>query len=242
MKILFAAPVVFDRRTLFISQFATGLAKAAKYYGHDVKLIQTTENNYNPILWKIIEREFDILRHYFRFIIDIPHDLLLINQLKREYNNFKPDIFFILVQQTCYLHKLIRNIKNRGTICLTWVGMNPLLVAEGRHKLSKECNYTLFYDHSYIDYYKKELNMNNIFISKLGCDVSYYDNFEPDNSFIDKNSVDVCFIGHLDPYREQILKHLTDFNLGIWSWNIKDFDTILKKHYKGTAYGEKWTF
>lgn len=72
----------------------------------------------------------------------------------------------------------------------------------------------------------------------LGCDVSYYASVNPDTETKKKLRADVSFVGLFDPFREKYLKALSEFNLGVWSWNIKDYNTPLRKFHRGTAFGE----
>ncbi len=82
------------------------------------------------------------------------------------------------------------------------------------------------------------MGIHNLRTVPLGCDVDYYDSIEPDEEFRKENAVDVSFVGLFDEHREEYLGALSDFNLGIWSWNIGDYDTPLKKFHRGVAYGE----
>jgi len=238
MKILFAAPVTFHKYTFFISQYVTGLAKAAKTLGHDVRLVQTTESIYNPIMWKSVENIFLEFRKRRKWLADIPHDLLLINQLYQEVRDYNPDLLFIHPLDTYYLPLIIDRIKQRGTTVITWLGVHPSKISTGIHRLLRSSDYTLIYDPTYIDYYNQELGIRNLRIVPLGCDTDYYESIVPDQSFIEENGVDVSFVGLFDEYREEYLRALSDFNLGIWSWNIDNYDTTLKKFHRGVAYGE----
>ena len=57
MRFLFAAPVTFNRITSFISSYITGLAQSAKDLGHEVKVLQTTDTEFN-------QRTLDLLNRY----------------------------------------------------------------------------------------------------------------------------------------------------------------------------------
>lgn len=238
MKILFAAPITFHKYSFFISQYASGLAKAAKTLGHEVRLVQTTESIYNPIMWKFIENIFLEFRKRRKWLADIPHDLLLINQLYQEVRDFNPDIVFIHPLDTYYLPFIIGSIRRRGTRVLAWLGIHPSKISPGIHRLVRASDYTLIYDASYTEYYNHELNIHNLRIVPLGCDADYYESVIPDQSFINENGVDISFVGLFDEHREKFLQALSDFNLGIWSWNIGDYDTTLKKFHRGVAYGD----
>lgn len=238
MKILFAAPITFDRITFFISQYFIGLAKAARQLGHEVRVVQTTENMYNPYLWKFLEREFNTFRKYLKPFVDLPHDLLLIRQIFYEVTNFNPDILFIHLIDTFFSPLVMQKIRNRGVHTFVWLGIHPSQVSSGIHRLARASDYTLSYDQDYEDYYKKNLNVNNLRIIPLGCDVDYYESIIPDQTFTKEHNSDICFIGLFDRHREIYLKALSEFNLGIWCWNIDDFNTPLKKFYKGIAFGE----
>lgn len=237
MKILFAAPVTFDRITFFISEYIVGLARAARTLGHEVRIVQTTENIY-PRAGKFLERELDTLRKYCKWLADLPHDLLLMSQIYQEVKDFKTDVLFIHLIDTSYLPFIINKIKQRGTRVMVWLGVHPSQTSPGIHKLLKSSDITLIYDPSYIDYYQNQLKINNIQIIPLGCDIGYYESVSPNKQFKENNGVDVCFVGIFDEHRERYLRGLSEFNLGIWSWNIGNYETLLQKFYKGVIYGE----
>lgn len=241
MKILFAAPVAFNRTTFFISQYTIGLAKAAKSIGHEVKVIKTTENIYNPYLWNFIKKgfikEFNIFRILLKPIIDLPHDVLLFNQLLSEVKSFKPDIMFIYLIDTYYIPFFMHKIKKMGIKTFTWLGLHPFMVSSGVIRLIRSCDYTFIYDQEYIKHFNS-MNIYNVSVVPLGCDVSFFDSVQPDEQFRTKYGVDVCFVGLFDKYREKFLNALTNFNLGIWSWNIYDYKTSLIKYNRGVVYGE----
>ncbi len=238
MKILFAAPVSFKRVTFFISSYVVSLANAARDLGHGVRIIQTTENNYNSCIWRSLEREFIIFRYLFKSIIDLPHDLLLASQIYQEVRDYKPDLLFLYLHDTSYMHYFIERIRRLGVKIITWRGLNPQILGLGVKKLLKKVDCVFTYDPSYLAYYN-HLDVMRTEIIPLGCDVSYYEKIKSDEDSKKESGVDVCFIGLFDEYRERYLKSLTDFDLGIWSWNINDFDTPLKEFNRGVAYGEK---
>lgn len=189
-------------------------------------------------MWKYVNDIFLEFRKRRKWLADIPHDFLLMNQLYREVRDFKPDILFIHLLDTYYLPLIINKIKNTGTRVVAWLGIHPSQISTGIHNLLRASDYTLIYDPSYLEYYNRELKINNIRIVSLGCDTDYFDSIAPDQQFIDENQVDVAFVGLFDDYRKQFLEALSSFKLGIWSWNIGDYDTQLKGFHKGVAYGE----
>jgi len=238
MKILIAAPVSYDRLTQFISHYSVGLARAAKLLNHEVRIIETTENMYNPIVWKSIETEYRALRKIFKPIIDLPHDLLLINQLLREIQEFKPDIMLLHLIDTFYFPYFTDKIKRLGTCILFWLGAHPSKVSSGIHRLARKSDKTLIYDSSYIPYFNEKLNINNIELLPLGCDLPFFEKSKNDN-LNSRKKYDICFIGSIDKYREKYLNLLTNFNLGIWTWNNYDSHTPLINFFKGEVHGQE---
>lgn len=239
MKILFAAPVTFDRITIFVSQYVTGLARAATQLGHENKIIQTSENIYVNKSWKSFEKAYLIFRRRFKKIIDIPHDLKLGFRLLKEVEEYKPDILFIHLVDNSHTHFIINRIRQTGTRVITWLGVHPSQVSPGIRKLLQSSDHVLIYDQAYLEYYNQHIRADNIHILPLGCDVAYHDSTHPSELFVKQHGVDVCFIGLFDKHREKYLNELTDFDLGIWSWNIDDYKTPLKKFHKGHAYGKE---
>lgn len=235
MRILFAAPVTFQRITFFISQYIIGLARAASALGHEVRIVQTTENMYNPHLWKFLEKEFATLRKYFKSIVDLPHDVLLLFQVLNEVKKFGPDILFIHLIDTSHFPSIMNKIKERGIRTVAWLGVHPSQVSSDIQRLLRASSHVLIYDPNYADYYVSELRINNLRIVPLGCDVEYYERITPEMEYSEQNQTDVCFVGLFDRHRERYLRVLSEFNLGIWSWNIGEYDTPVKKFHRGVA-------
>jgi spore maturation protein CgeB len=238
MKLLFAAPLTFDRITFFISQYTIGLARAARALGHEVRVVQATNNRSNPYMGKFLEKEFDILRFLLKPIVDLPHDALLMSQVLREVDEFKPDFLFIYLLDTNYFPFVMHKIKKRGTRIFTWLGLHPSMVSRGIQNLIRASDYAFIYDQDYVDYYKSKLNITNTRIVPLGCDTSFYESVVPDSSFKESCGTDICFVGIFDRHRENFFRAVSAFNLGLWCWNIEEHETPLKKYYKGTVHGE----
>lgn len=238
MKILYAAPTSFHKYTYFISQFVMGLAGASKQAGHNVRIVQTTENMYNPFVWKFIEKEFQVARHYFRYIFDIPHDLLLMLQIYREVLDFKPDVLFIHLLDTTYFPSIINKIKKHKCKVVAWLGVHPSKVSKGVNSLLRKADCTLIYDESYLGYFE-DLNIGNVKVISLGCDDDFYDSIAPASEFKKDCQAGVSFIGYIDPLREKYLRNLTGLDLGIWTWNPESLDKSLKKYYRGEVFGKE---
>lgn len=238
MRILLAAPVSFDRITYFVSDYFSGLARALTKLGHSVRLVKTSEIIYNPIIPKWIEREYLTFRHYLKKVVDAPHDLLLMNQLLRAVEEFHPDILLLHVFDTSYLSRVLRRIRAKGVTVCFWLGQHPAQVSAGVHELLRQSDLTLYYDRTYTDYYRQVLGVENLFVLPLGCDLDRFDAIAPDDKFVSGQGVDVCFVGLFDAHREKFLMALRDFDLGIWSWNINEYDTPLKKYHRGNAFGD----
>jgi spore maturation protein CgeB len=237
MRILFAGPVMFDRLTFFISQYIIGLARAAMELGHEIRLVQTTENAYNSILPRWLAREFATLRKYARSLADLPHDALLMHQLYREVEGYKPDVLFIHLLDTRYLPLVMSKIKRKGTRIFTWLGVHPSAVSEGVQRLARASDCTFIYDSAYVDYYVNKLKITNVRIVPLGCDVSFYQSVVPNEKFRQSYGTDISFVGLFDRHRERYLMALSSFNLGLWCWNIAEFETSLMKFQKGVVHG-----
>lgn len=238
MKILMAAPVQFDRITLFISDYFSGLARAAGKLGHQVRLVATTESSSDPIIPRGLSREYLTLRRYLRQVVDFPHDMLLIRQFWREVVEFKPDVVLLHVIDTSYLARIVPRIRAMGITVLVWLGVHPSQVSAGVHDLLRVADKTLYYDQSYQRHYEDVLGIDNLLLLPLGCDVDRFDAIGSGVHECCADPVDICFAGLFDSHREKYLMALSDFNLGIWSWNIGDFDTPLKKFHRGNAYGD----
>ncbi len=238
MKILLAAPVQFDRITLFISDYFSGLARSLGKLGHVTRIVRTTENIYNPFVPNALINDYSVLRRYLKKLIDAPHDLLLMKQLLVEVEAFQPDLLLLHLFDTCYVSRIIPKIRAMGTKVFVWLGQHPSQVSSGIHDLLRVSDRTLYYDTSYQEYYERVLGIDNLCVLPLGCDVDHFDTIVPDSECQARNGVDVCFAGLFDSHREKYLMALSDFNLGIWSWNIGDFNTPLKIFHRGNAYGD----
>ena len=236
MKILFAAPFTHSNITFFISNFFKGLAKSAKDLGHEVRVVQTTDTTFP--LNNSYEKEFNIFNHFTKNLACIGNDNYMGQALLDEVKNFGPDILFLHVINTYDISEYINQIKKLGTVVVTWLGVHPSVVSGGIHKILKNSDHTLIYDKSYADYYSDTLGIDNLIVVSLGCDTDYFDSITPDNNFIEENSNDISFIGMIDSSRGEILSSLTDYNLGIWSWNINNHFPELKKRNRGVVFGD----
>lgn len=238
MRILFAAPVTYDRITFFVSDYFSGLARAAVKQGHTVRLARTTENIYNPLIPKRWTNPYNVFRNRLKPIVDFPHDMLMGTQILREVDAFKPDFVVLHVFDTSYLSFFIKKIRQRNVKVLFWLGVHPSQTSRELQRLLEDVSCVLYYDSQYASYYQEQLGVHHIRRLPLGCEIERFDAIQLDTSKSSVSSVDICFVGLFDNYREQFLKELSSFNLGIWSWNIGDFDTPLKKFDKGVVFGE----
>lgn len=237
MRLLFAAPITFDRATFFISQYTVSLAKAARKIGHDVKVVQTTENRFNPYLWTVIDREYNTLRKYFKKITDFPHDMLLIRQVIAEIKAYKPDFLFLYLDDTSFFPYAINTIKKMGVKIFTWRGLSPHVTHPDVLNLLKRLDYVFIYDRSYTQYYK-DIGIDKTHIVPMGCDINYHENIVPDSNFKKQNHHDISFIGIVDEYRERYLKALCGYDMGIWTWKLNNPFSPLKPYVKGVSHGE----
>lgn len=238
MKILLAAPVQFDRITLFISDYFTSLARAADKLGHQARLFATTESSSNPLIPRGLSREYQTLRRYLSQFVDFPHDMLLVRQLWREVVEFEPDVVLLHVIDTSYLARIVPKIRAMGIKVLVWLGVHPSQVSAGVHDLLRSADNTLYYDQSYRRHYEDVLGIDNLLLLPLGCDIDRFDAIGTEAKECCTDLVDVCFAGLFDSHREKYLMALREFNLGIWSWNIGDFNTPLKRFHRGHAFGD----
>ncbi|WP_321532012.1 glycosyltransferase [uncultured Desulfuromonas sp.] len=238
MKILFAAPITYDRITLFISDYFSGLARASIRAGHDVRVVKTTENMYNPFIPRKLTNAYTAFRNRFKAVVDFPHDILLGTQLLREVEYFKPDLVIMHFIDTTYLDFFVKKIRQNGTKVLFWLGVHPDYVSEGIRRVLQEVGTVLYYDPEYTSFFKNELGINHISRLPLACEIEKFDRIHVDSHNSMKDRVDICFVGFIDKYREEILHALTEFKLGIWSWNFNGLDSNLKPFYKGAASGD----
>ena len=240
MRILFVAPVTFDRGTLFISQYVTGLARAAQALGHEVRLVQSTESMYNPKVWKFLAAEYRTARRYLRALVDLPHDLMLRGQIRREVDEFEPDVVFFHFLDTSYMDRAIPVFRKKGRRLIAWCGVHPAEVSIGVQRFLRALDLVLIYDASYISDFRR-LGIDRLFVIPLGCDPARFDCIEPDEEYRAVNGVEVCFVGIFDEHRAKYLNMITNTALGIWSWNMQEYDTPLRRFYRGTIYGDELT-
>ena len=239
MRILFAAPVTFDRITIFISHYVTGLSRAARRLGHESRIVQTPELDHNPRRGKFLDSEYETLRRYWRGAADFPQELELMLKLHREVSEFKPDILFLHLIDTTSVHMILDSIRKSGTLVLMWLGVHPSQVSSGIHRLAARSDCTLIYDPRYVEYYENALGIYNTRLLPLGCDIEYYDSVTPDDKFKKDYGADICFSGMVDPKREEYLRALSGMNPGIWTWDRENLSDDLKQFYRGEAYGDK---
>ncbi|RLD63674.1 MAG: hypothetical protein DRI95_11430 [Bacteroidetes bacterium] len=235
MKIFFAAPIYDYRTTLFISQYFMSLARSSVNLGHEVKIFQTTENMYNPVVWNVVKFEFQLLRSLFKPLVDFPHDMLLMKQIINEVEAFRPDVLFLHLIDSSWTHTMLSKIRAKGVKVVFHLGIHPSQISTGIKKLIQHSDLVLIYDKSYLDFYREQLGVNHCYVMPFSCEMEYYNRLYQKHEYC----YDISFVGLFDTYRESFLKALTDFDLNIWSWNMDKYSTSLKKFHHGEASGTK---
>lgn len=177
-----------------------------------------------------------IQREYINFF----RRLEFIRKFKKLISNFNPEIIFMASHfrgiKPSYLKKLKKKYGFKVVI------MNGLALKHGTSwdkDFSKIVDMNALINDSQVKEFKKAGANNPIKIPITGC----ANEIHKDQNYVDKTKYlyDVGFVGSLDNHwyknRTEILKNLTNFNLGIWSINntfVKN-DSKLSKFYQGSV-------
>lgn len=167
----------------------------------------------------------------FKFLIEKTLDQRLLNEIE----TFKPD--FVLIDAGWNIYPdTIKKIKTKFKIPVyNWLYDDP--VAQNWKNVLQSFPYydCLFvWDPYYVDEFKK-YGAKEVIYLPCACEPDIHKTCIPNYNY----QFDIAFVGTITPPRLKILEKLSEFNLGIWTWNPNSLSVKLKKFYKGTAWGEK---
>jgi len=180
-----------------------------------------------------------IVRKFYRF----PREqLLLAKSLENKKMNsalidkvkqYQPDVMLVLMGDNIF-PETIGEIKKLGVITANW--FTDTVIDPRCERIPFVKNTSSHYDFFFI--YDDEDVLNSIKIDApcvksipLACDPSIHKTINLSEQEKKHYGNQVCFVGSLSSTREQLLKSLTDFDLGIWGnwWNENQ---QLKKFYR----------
>lgn len=236
MRIMCAAPVSFKRITLFISHYMTGMARALKGMGNEVKFVELLEIVNHP---GITQRLLSL--YYYQpsktYLLFLPSLLINRRLFLKEIKLYQPEILFIHTIDDPMIPGTIRKVRNLSNCkIVTWCGVHPKCTRPWVREFLAMTDCILIYDPTYISYYEKAIGNAKVEVLPLAHDG--YNALSQVGMVPRHFSYDICFIGRINEYRYKYLRVLKDFNLGIWSWNLSDRYRDLVPFYQGQADGD----
>jgi spore maturation protein CgeB len=240
MKILFAAPFNYKNEgvTYFINLYYLSLARAAQRLGHKVKIVSTFENRFNEHIPSFLKKDFADFNFLFPFIGAF-NEYRYHKEFTEYILDFKPDLLFVYFLDSCIKHKLIREIQEKGTKVVYWLGLNPAYIRKGIREILRIVDCLFIYDKNYVPIYKHKIGVKRVETVPLGIDLQYYDAVISSIKKTAEPIYDVSFLGILDKNRYQFFKYLDKQNFNIWTWTDLDPFPELKRCHRGHVGGHK---
>jgi len=238
MKILLVAPQSRDTVLGVIGNFCK---KALINLGYEIDVFDFRTSQYfkssmGAYLKKTIKKIYRFPREQLSLAKSLENkkmNIALIDKVKQ----YRPDIMLVLMGDDIFAETL-KEIKNQGVIAANWFTDTVLDPRRQRSALIK--NISSHYDYFFIYDNEAVLNFTQIDAPcvksiPLACDPSMHKSISLSEQEKEKYGSQVCFVGTLDwlkdAKRHELLKSLTDIDLGIWG-NWKKEDPMLGKFYR----------
>jgi len=234
MKILLVAPQSKDTILGVIGGYCR---KALVNLGYNIEVFDFRRSQYlggsmGSLLKKVLKK------------VSYPPLHPLANRLEKEKVNRmlsekvkegQPDIMLVLMGDTIS-PKTLEEIKKQGVILVNW--FHDTVLAPIRKDFVE--NVSPYYDYFFIIDSLDVLNYIKIGARcvktiPLACAPEMHKDISLTEDEKKKYGSEVCFVGTIKFGREEVLRYLTDFNLGIWGYWIKESPS-LARFYKGKYF------
>ncbi|MBL7196671.1 MAG: glycosyltransferase [Candidatus Omnitrophica bacterium] len=239
MKILLVTPQSKDTALGAVGNYCK---KALINLGYEIDVFDFRASQYfkssmGAYLKKTIKKFYRFPREQLSLAKSLENkkmNIALINKVKQ----YRPDAVLVLMGDDIFAETL-KEIKNQGVIAANWFTDTVLDPRRQRSALIK--NISSHYDYFFIYDNEAVLNFTQIDAPcvksiPLACDSSIHKSISLSRQEKEKYGSQVCFVGSLDSMREDLLRSLTDFKLGIWgNWWEKDVQ-LLKFYRKKHVY------
>ena len=151
-------------------------------------------------------------------------------------DSFKPDILLVNWGGTFYPQTIIEIRKRFKVTTIDWLIDFPGEpgALEAGIKVVPAYDYFFAQSTDALEVHEKHGNKGGMWLN-AACDPEIHKPLKLTDEEQKKYGCDICFVGSMYPERIELLKTLTDFNLGIWGpgWERLDIKSPLKRHIKG---------
>ncbi|MDP2939662.1 MAG: glycosyltransferase [Candidatus Omnitrophota bacterium] len=238
MKILLVAPFSKDTVLGVIGNYCKNALINLGFNPQvfDFRESKCFRNTLGGFFKKTIKKVYKFSRQQISFVNSLEKKTMN-RALLEEVRQFKPDIMLVLMGDNISATTL-EEIKRQGIITANW--FTDTVIDPRGERMSFVQQIAPHYDYFFI--YDSEEVLKNIKIDApcvrsipLACDPSIHKSLNLTQKERGYYASEVCFIGSLvsslDARRIEILRHLREFDLGIWG-NWKEKDPLLYRFYK----------
>jgi len=236
MKILLVAP---QSRDTILGAIGSYCGNALKNLGYDTEVFDFRRSPYlrSPIgslLKKVIRKVHPSLRWKFSLAESLEKEK--INQNLSDFvKDYKPDMMFVLMGDTIS-SRILKEARQQGVVIANWFHDTVLAPTRKDFVLNISPAYDYFFmidSEDVLDYVK--IGARCVRSIPLACAPEVHKRIHLTEEEQKKYGSEVCFVGTLKFDREEVLSHLTDFDLGIWGNWIKK-NLLLARYYRGKHF------
>jgi spore maturation protein CgeB len=234
MKILLVAPQSKDTVLGVIGNFCKS---ALINLGYPIDVFDFRESRHlkspaGTFFKKAIKKLYRTPREQFPLARPL-HNRKMNNALIEKVRQCRPDVMLVLMGDGISAESL-KEIKKQGVKTANW--FTDTVLDPRRNRKAFLDNISCHYDYFFIYDNKAVLNYTKIDSPcvqsiPLACEPSIHKSVDLTEQEKKEYGSQVCFVGSLEPMREELLKTLIDFDLGIWG-NWWRQDPALEKFYK----------
>ncbi len=157
------------------------------------------------------------------------------NNLIRKVEKFRPDVLLVTGGWTISAETIIHLKKETNAVTVNWVADFPLMF-DVYEKTGPHYDYFFASGTEALERYKRGGNTNGYWLP-FACAPEIHQSVPLSEDESEELKSDICFVGSYYSERVEVLKYLTDFNLGIWGpgWDKLATQSPLRKFIRGGA-------
>lgn len=263
MKILLLGPIhqeidylsQKENTTFTIGQGQQSWVEALKSLGHEVFTFRYTDSILIPNIIRarldaFFREKFPMLHVKLIHLMDKLYKFSIENHLRNNVlliyaKKIHPDIIFFSGGTHCLFAQTIQKLKqDYACQVLLFSGIDARFASTIPERIMVKkgiIDVVVENDTGYETIWKKFGAKKTIVLPISGVDAKIHKKIKLSKKEKEEYSCDVCFVGTLTKERQEILKHLTMFDIKIWGElpQASVIDKELKPLYYGLAYGKK---
>ena len=157
------------------------------------------------------------------------------NDLISQSGTYKPDFILVDAGWSIPPYTIKKIGQGNNMPIFNWLYDDP--VAQNWENVLESLRYytcIFVWDPYYVEEFKKHGAQRVVYLP-CACDSDVHRYFPVNPNY----QSDIAFVGTITPPRLDILERVSQFGLGIWTWNPRALPDSLKKYYRGFAWGER---